>query len=166
MTGSDLFLMLLYGWQLIEHWVLLYFQVCSNSAYPQHSGEWYRTSGPLVLETTVVYDIEVGRWSQLNECMKLYEYQRSRSFIDICQSHSDLIFSNFFSSIMARPVETKFHVEPPWEGRTKAYSNGPGHMTTMPIYGKTIKNLHLWNQKANDLETWNAALVFGCYKVC
>ena len=23
----------------IEHWVLLYFQVCSNSTYPQHSGE-------------------------------------------------------------------------------------------------------------------------------
>ena len=28
MTGSNLFLMLLYGWQLIEHWVLLNFQVC------------------------------------------------------------------------------------------------------------------------------------------
>ena len=25
-------------WMLL-HWVLLYFQVCSNSAYPQHSGE-------------------------------------------------------------------------------------------------------------------------------
>ena len=28
--------------------VLMYFQVCSNSAYPQHSGERYRTNGPLV----------------------------------------------------------------------------------------------------------------------
>ena len=44
---SNLFLMLLYGWKLIEHCMLLYFQVCSNSAYPQHSGERYRTSGPL-----------------------------------------------------------------------------------------------------------------------
>ena len=26
----------------------LHFQVCSNSAYPQHSGERYRTNGPLV----------------------------------------------------------------------------------------------------------------------
>ena len=26
----------------------MYFQVCSNSAYLQHSGERYRTSGPLV----------------------------------------------------------------------------------------------------------------------
>ena len=28
--------------------MLLYFQVCSNSAYPQHAGERYRTNGPLV----------------------------------------------------------------------------------------------------------------------
>ena len=28
-------------------------------------------------ETVVVYDIKVGRCSQLNEYMKLYEYQRS-----------------------------------------------------------------------------------------
>ena len=29
--------------------LVLYFQVCSNSAYPQHSGERYRTNGPLVV---------------------------------------------------------------------------------------------------------------------
>ena len=34
-------------------------------------------------ETIVVYDIKAGRCSQPNEYMKLYEYQRSRSFIDI-----------------------------------------------------------------------------------
>ena len=28
----------------------MYFQVCSNSAYPQHSGERYRTSGPVDLK--------------------------------------------------------------------------------------------------------------------
>ena len=58
MTGSNLFLMLLYGWQLIKHWVLLDFQVCSNSAYPQHSGEQYRTNGPLVVD---VYIKSVGQ---------------------------------------------------------------------------------------------------------
>ena len=26
----------------------MYFQVCSNSTYPHHSGEQYRTNGPLV----------------------------------------------------------------------------------------------------------------------
>ena len=50
MTGSNLFPVLLYwyGWQLIQYWMLMYFQICSNSAYPQHSGERYRTNGPLV----------------------------------------------------------------------------------------------------------------------
>ena len=52
--------------------------------------------------------------------MKLYEFQRSRSFIDLGPSHSDLIFSNFFSSITAWPIEAKFHDEPPENGETKA----------------------------------------------
>ena len=46
------------------------------------------------------------------------------------------------------------------EWGNKSCSNGPGHMTktaTMPIYGKNLKNL-LRNQKADDLETWYAAL--------
>ena len=32
------------------------------------------------------------------------------------------------------------------------------NMAAMPIYGKNLKNLHLWNQKADDLESWYAAL--------
>ena len=79
--------------------------------------------------------------SQLNEYMKLYEYQRSRSFTDLGSSHSDSVFSNFFSSKTARPIEAKFHVEPPWDGGTKNRSNGLDHMTkaaAMPIYGKNL----------------------------
>ena len=52
-------------------------------------------------------------------------------------------------------------MEPPWEGGTKVYINGPGHMTkraAMPIYGKNHKNLLLQNQKSYDLETWHVAL--------
>ena len=30
-------------------------------------------------------------------------------------------------------------------------------MAAIPIYAKNLKNLLLWNQKANDLETWYAA---------
>ena len=52
-------------------------------------------------EAVVVYDIKVGRCSHLNEYMKLYEYQRSRSFIDLGPNHSVSIFLNFFSSINA-----------------------------------------------------------------
>ena len=36
-------------------------------------------------ETIGVYDIKVGRRSQLNEYINLYEHQRSRSFIDLGQ---------------------------------------------------------------------------------
>ena len=35
------------------------------------------------LETIVVCDIKVGRCSQLNEYVNLYDYQRSRSFMDL-----------------------------------------------------------------------------------
>ena len=64
-------------------------------------------------------------------------------------------FSNIFSSETTGPVQAKFHVEP-WDERTKVYSSGPGHMakmTAMPIYGKTLNNLLLQNQKADELET-------------
>ena len=66
-------------------------------------------------------------------------------------------FSNVFSSETAK---AKFYVEPPWEGGTKVYINGPGHMTkmaAMPIYGKNFKNLLLQNQKSYDLESWHVA---------
>ena len=52
-------------------------------------------------ETIVVYDIKVGRCSELNEYMKHFDYQRSRSFTDLGLNHSDPIFLNFFSSITA-----------------------------------------------------------------
>ena len=52
-------------------------------------------------EKFVVCDVKFGRCSQLHEYMKLYVYQRSRSFIDLGPNHSDLIFVNFFSSITA-----------------------------------------------------------------
>ena len=64
-------------------------------------------------ETIDVYDLKVGRCSQLNEYMNLYEYQRSRSFIYLHPNLSDSIFLNFFSSITTWLIEAKFHVEPP-----------------------------------------------------
>ena len=48
-------------------------------------------------------------------------------------------------------------MESPWDGGMKVCSNGPSHMTKMAAM-PAIKNLHLWNQKADDLETWYAAL--------
>ena len=51
-------------------------------------------------------------------------------------------FSNVFSPETAWPNIAKFYVEPPLEGGTKVYINGPGHMTKvapMPIYGKNLE---------------------------
>ena len=50
-------------------------------------------------ETTVVCYIEVGRFSLLNEYMNLYEYQRSRSFIEL--RPSSLRF-NIFNLVLLR----------------------------------------------------------------
>ena len=58
-------------------------------------------------------------------------------------------------------LKSNFIMEPPWDGETKVCSNGPGQMTKMaaiPIYGKNRKNLLLQNPKADDLETWYAAM--------
>ena len=78
--------------------------------------------------------------------------------LTLVQGRSDSTLSNFFS---LETAAVKFHVAPPWDGGMKVSSNGFYHMTkmaTMPIYGKTVNHLFLWNQKADDLETWYAAL--------
>ena len=90
-------------------------------------------------ETIVVFDIEVGRCSQLNVYMKLMSTKGQDH--DLGPNLSDSIFLNFFSSITTRSTEAKFHVEPPWDRGTKACSNGLGHITkvaAMPIYGKNL----------------------------
>ena len=137
-----------------QHLVLKYYQICSSddpgltltyftarSNFVPYAfvGEESKTMD--FSETIVIYDIKVGRCSQLNEYMKLYEYQRSRSFIDLGPNLSCLIFLIFFSSITSSAIEAKFHVKPPWDGGKKACSNGPGHMTNlaaMPIYCKNL----------------------------
>ena len=62
--------------------------------------------------------------------------------LTLVQGHSDSTFSNFFLLEIACPIEAKFYVELPWDGGTKIWSNGLGHMTkmvTMPIYSKNLK---------------------------
>ena len=76
--------------------------------------------------------------------------------LTLVRGHSD---STFYLET-GGPIEAK-HVEPPWDEGMKDCLNGPGHMTSMaarPMYGKNIKTiLLLWNQTANDLESWYAA---------
>ena len=38
--------------------------------------------------------------------------------------HSDPAFLNFFSLETARPIEAKYHVEPPWDRGIKVSTNG------------------------------------------
>ena len=82
----------------MQHWVLKYYKVCSNDS-PGLTLTYFTTRPNLIAyafvwekgnimdfsETIVVYDIKVGRIIQLSEYTNLYEYQRSRSFIDLCQ---------------------------------------------------------------------------------
>ena len=98
----------------MQHRVLEYYQISSNDApgltltyftarsnLVRYAFVWEKVKTMDFSETIVVYHIKVGRCSQLNEYMKLYEFQRSRSFIDLGPNHSDSIFLNFFSSITA-----------------------------------------------------------------
>ena len=71
----------------MQHWVTTYYQIYSNDA-PGLSLTYFTARSNLVpypfvwenvktmdfSETIVVYDIKVGRCSQLNVYMKLYEY--------------------------------------------------------------------------------------------
>ena len=56
------------------------------------------------------------------------------------QGHLDSHFQTSFPQ--KPPIETKFHVKPPWYRRMKVFSYGLCHMTNMaamPIYGKNLK---------------------------
>ena len=78
-------------------------------------------------ETIVV---KVGKRSKLNEYVNLYEYQRSRSFIDLGPSSLRFNIFKLFFLETARPPCTNMV--------------------------KTLKNLLVWNQNADYLETWFA----------
>ena len=53
-------------------------------------------------------------------------------------------------------------MEPPWEGGTKVYINGPGHMTkmaAMPICGKNLKKSSSPEPEVPyDFEIWHVAM--------
>ena len=91
--------------------------------------------------------------SQLKKYMNLYEYQRWRSFIDLCPR--SLIFNIFKLLFLkhTRLIEAVFHVEPSLDGRMKVNTKWP----PCPYMLKSFQNLLLWNRKADELENWYAA---------
>ena len=138
----------------MQHRVLENYKICSNddpvltlTYFTTRSNlvpcafEWEKGKTMDFSETIVVYDIKVGRCSEQKEYTKLYEYQRSRSFIDLRPrslrfKHFQTFFiRNFFS------LEAKLIVEPPLDGGMKVSRNGLSHMTkmaAMSIYGKNF----------------------------
>ena len=80
----------------MQHRVLEVYQVCSNddpgltltyftatSNLVPYAFVWEKGKTMDFSDTIVVCDRKINRCSQLNEYMKLYEYQRSRLFIDL-----------------------------------------------------------------------------------
>ena len=96
----------------MQHQVPEYYQVLSNddpgltltyftarSKFNPYAFVWEKGKIMDFSETIVVYDIKVGRFSQLNEYMNLYEYQRSWSFIDF---HPRSLRFNIFKLLLLR----------------------------------------------------------------
>ena len=87
-----------------------------------------------------------------------WAYRIGRPLSYVCSVST---FSNIVSSETTGLIEAKFHMELPWYGGTKVCSKMV--LVTWPSWPpcsymvKTLKNLLLRNQKANDLETWYAA---------
>ena len=138
----------------MQHRVLKYYQICSDDD-PRLTLTYFKARSNLVpyafvwekvktmdfSETIVVYDIKVGICSQLMSTWSFMSTKGQGHSLILGTNLSDSIFLNFFFSITTRPIEAKFHVDPPWDGGMKVYSNGPGHMTkmdAMPIYGKNL----------------------------
>ena len=70
-------------------------------------------------------------------------------------------FSNISSSETTVPIKVKFHMEPPWDGELKfvqLFQVTWPRLLPCPCMVKTLKNLLLRNQKADDIETWYTAL--------
>ena len=90
-------------------------------------------------ETIVVYDIKVGRFSLLNEYMDHYEYQKSGSFIHWTSSKVTQIqhFQSWCRN--PRPIEAKFHMEPPWDvGNENLFKCSRSHDHAHVNYGEIM----------------------------
>ena len=101
------------------------------------------------LETIAALGLKVAWSIQLNELMKLSEYQRSRSFFDLGERSLRFQSLNLFLAETVGRFGTKIHMKAWGRIGMKIYINELGHMTNMaamPIYGKTLKNLLLQNQ--------------------
>ena len=128
----------------LQHWVLEYYQVCSNDDH-ELTTAFFKARSNLVLyafvwekgktmdfsETIVVYDIKlVDAVNQMST--RSFKNIKGQGYsLTFVEGHSDSTFSNFFSLETPMPIEAKFHVEPPWDGGMTVSTIGLCHMTKM-----------------------------------
>ena len=89
--------------------------------------------------------------------------------LTIVQCQSDPTFSNFVSLEIARPIEAKFHLEPPWDGGMKVSTDGLCHMTkmaAMSIYGKHPLNIFSGTKRPRPLKLGMRHWLTECYQIC
>ena len=90
--------------------MLLYFQVCSNSAYPQYLGERYRSNGPLVLNY-IINPAYGSSWKCLHRSMtNTTDVLRYVGNDGHCQRLLQLMYLSFFLSffLSLEPVSFNF----------------------------------------------------------
>ena len=159
------------------NWVLEYYKIYSNhypgltltyfmarsNLVPYAFFEWEKVSIIDFSENIVVYDIKVGRFIQLNEYMNLYEYQRSRSFIDLYpRSFRLTIFKTSFAQKPLGRLKPNFIWSLHGMSEMKICSNIPGHMT-MSIYGEK-KSFFFGTKRPMTLKLSIQHLVLEYYK--
>ena len=131
--GQICFRMLLHGWKLLQHWVLMYFQVWSNWAYPQHSGERYRTSGPLVF--VVVFSLLFLYPRHL--CRGVYSFPLSVrpfvcSFVRLCIRHLRGIYGKVFHRVACKFFNWSISHEPLIRKHSYLDHRYPGGLAFIP----------------------------------
>ena len=74
--------------------------------------------------------------------------------LTLVQSHSDSAFSNFFSLETARPIEGKFHVEPPWDGEIKVTTTGLNHTASNHVISNIYNTTKMSRQDSHFYRVW------------
>ena len=112
-------------------------------------------------ETSAASDLKVSRSRHLIKYMKVWEYWRSRSFLDLGPRSCTYKNSNQIFSKTTVPVWTKFL----WKiSDTRKSKSDAMMLVTWPSWPprpymvKTLQNLLLRNRRADFHETWYVAL--------
>ena len=94
--------------------------------------------------------------------MKICEYWRSRSFLDLGRRSCKYKNSNWIFSKTTVPIWTKFIMKTFRYKEMKIWWHVAGHMTKMattPVYVKTLQKSSSRNQWADFHESWYVALM-------